>query len=79
MVEEFEDVVFSLGPNETSDIFHTRFGYHIAKVYDRKPGATLELKEVQGNIVEILKEQTRRKSIEDFIDKLKGKAKIIKT
>ncbi|MBL7154811.1 MAG: peptidylprolyl isomerase, partial [Phycisphaerae bacterium] len=37
MVEEFEDVVFNLGAGEVSDIFRTRFGFHIAKVYDKKP------------------------------------------
>jgi len=39
MVEEFEDVVFNLGAGEVSDVFRTRFGFHIAKVYDRKPAA----------------------------------------
>lgn len=35
MIEEFEDVVFSLEENEISDIFKTKYGYHIAKVSSR--------------------------------------------
>jgi parvulin-like peptidyl-prolyl isomerase len=76
MVEEFEDVVFNLGVGRTSDIFRTRFGYHIAKVYDRKPPVIPELKEVKSQITEALKEQAKSKAIDDFIDKLKSKAKI---
>ena len=76
MVEEFEDVVFNLGVGQVSDIFRTRFGFHIAKVYDRKPGAVPDLKEVKERIVGELKEQMREKAIDEFVDRLKEKAKI---
>ncbi|MHC4111838.1 MAG: peptidylprolyl isomerase [Planctomycetota bacterium] len=76
MVEEFEDVVFNLGSSQTSGIFRTRFGFHIAKVYDRKPPVIPPLKEVKDQIINALKEQVKSKAIDDFIDKLKSKAKI---
>jgi len=76
MVEEFEDVVFNLGIGQTSGIFRTRFGFHIAKLYDRKPPVLPPLKEVKADIVNALKEQAKSKAIDDFIDKLKSKAKI---
>ena len=76
MVEEFEDVVFNLGIGQTSGIFRTRFGFHIAKLYDRKPPALPPLKEVKDQIINALKEQAKSKAIDDFIDKLKSKAKI---
>jgi len=76
MVEEFEDVVFNLGAGEVSDIFRTRFGFHIAKVYDRKPAAVPELEEVKGGIVDALEKQMRGEAIDEFIDGLKSKAKI---
>lgn len=76
MVEEFEDVVFNLGVGKISDVFRTRFGFHIAKVYDRKPAAVPELEEVKGEIINTLKEQMRGKAIDEFIDGLKDKAKI---
>lgn len=75
-MEEFEDVVFNMGPGQTSDIFRTRFGFHIAKVYDRKPPVIPDLKEVKDQIVDALKEQAKSKAIDGFIDKLKSKAKI---
>jgi parvulin-like peptidyl-prolyl isomerase len=76
MAEEFEDVVFNLGIGQTSNIFRTRFGYHIAKVYDRKPPVIPQLKEVKEQIIDTLKEQAKSKAIDDFIDQLKSKAKI---
>ena len=76
MVEEFEDVVFKLGSGEVSDVFRTRFGFHIAKLYDRKPAVLLSTEEVKGRIAEELKEQVRRKAVDEFVDKLKDKAKI---
>lgn len=76
MVEEFEDVIFNLGTGDVSDVFRTRFGFHIAKVYDRKSAAVAELKEVKDQIVGTLQEQMRSKAIDDFIDTLKEKAKI---
>jgi len=76
MVEEFEDVVFNLGVGEMSEVFRTRFGFHIAKLYDRKPAVVPALKEVKDQITNELKDKMRAKAVEEFIDRLKGKAKI---
>jgi len=76
MVEEFEDVVFNLGIGQTSDIFRTRFGFHIAKVYSREPEGIADLDDVKDRIVETLEEQMRSKAIDDFVDGLRNKAKI---
>jgi parvulin-like peptidyl-prolyl isomerase len=76
MVEEFEDVVFNLGIGMTSDMFRTRFGFHIAKVYAREPEGVAGLEDVKERIAETLEEQMRGKAIDDFVDGLRGKAKI---
>ncbi len=76
MVEEFENVAFNLGPNQISDIFQTRFGYHIVKLYDRKPAVLKPLDEVRKIITTTLKEQAERKAVENFIDNLKANADI---
>lgn len=78
MVEEFEDVVFNMGEGELSDIFQTRFGYHIAKVYGKKEPRYLDLEEVKGHIVSLLKDEKKRKKVEDFVDELKEKADIVR-
>jgi parvulin-like peptidyl-prolyl isomerase len=76
MVEEFEDVVFNLGVGQISEVFRTRFGFHIVKVYERYPPATLGLEKVKDQITDILEEQIRQDKIYEFIDGLKQKAKI---
>ena len=76
MVEEFEDVIFNLGPGQVSDVFRTRFGFHLAKVYDRKPGAIATLEEVKDQITKALEEQMREEAVNKYIDDLKSKADI---
>jgi len=76
MVEEFDDVVFNLGQGQVSDVFRTRFGFHIAKVYDRKPPVIAELEEVKETIAEELKNQLQVQAIYDFVDGLKSRAQI---
>jgi len=76
MVEEFDDVVFNLGTGQISDIFRTRFGFHIAKVYDRKALAYRGPEEVKDYITNELKKHMQTDAINAFIDKLKAKAEI---
>lgn len=76
MVEEFEDVVFNLGVNQVSDVFRTRFGFHIAKVYDRQAAAVAPLDQVKEQVVRQLKEQVRDQAVDDLLDRLRSEARI---
>jgi parvulin-like peptidyl-prolyl isomerase len=76
MVEEFEHLVFSLPVGQLSQLFPTRFGFHIAKVLDRKPPSPRPFEEVKGQIRDGLTEELRNKAIEDHLDQLRAKAAI---
>jgi peptidyl-prolyl cis-trans isomerase C len=76
MVPPFEKAAFALKPGEVSDIVVTRFGYHLIKVTDRKPGKTFSYPEVKENLTKFLKEQKVSKTIDAHIDELKKKAKV---
>jgi parvulin-like peptidyl-prolyl isomerase len=79
MVEEFEDIVFNLGPGQVSDVFRTRFGYHIATVYDRKAPSPQPLEDVREVIKAQLQEELKTNALYVFIDGLKEKAAIENT
>ena len=76
MVEEFEDVIFNLSPGQVSDVFRTRFGFHVAKVYDRRPPTVPEFKAVKKRILEELREQKREQALGDHLDALRSQAVI---
>jgi len=76
LVEEFEDVVFHLNVGQVSDVFRTRFGFHIAKLYDRQPPAIPPLKAIRGQIVDEVKEQKREQALGDYLDALRSKATV---
>lgn len=76
MVEEFEDVVFNLAPGQVTDIFRTRFGFHIAKLYDRKPPEQKTLEQVTEQIKKQLAEDAQKQTIDQFLDRLKEDANI---
>jgi len=76
MVEEFEDVVFKLGAGQVSDVFRTRFGFHLAKVYSHTLPRPLELKEIKAKVVSALKEQKQEKALGDYLDRLRSEAAV---
>jgi parvulin-like peptidyl-prolyl isomerase len=76
MVEEFEDIAFHLQPGEVSQVFKTRFGFHICTVTDRNPARIAELKEVKEHIEKVLKDQAETDSFYAIIDDQKSKASI---
>lgn len=76
LVEEFEDVVFNLNPGQVSDVFRTRFGFHIAKLYDRRPPAVPPLKEVKEQVAQQAAEHKREQALGEYLDSLRSKAKV---
>jgi len=76
MVQAFDDVVFALEVGETSEVFRTEFGYHIAKVNDKKAASTYPLEHVREAIARELRQQFQQKAIEGFVDKEKAEATI---
>jgi peptidyl-prolyl cis-trans isomerase C/foldase protein PrsA len=76
MVQEFEDVIFSLKENAVSDIFRTVFGFHIAKVYEKKPEGFSDFGEVREAIEKSLHRQKQERAVENFLDRLRAKAVI---
>jgi parvulin-like peptidyl-prolyl isomerase len=74
--QEIDDVIFNLGVGQVSNIFRSRYGYHIAKVYEKRPPTQADLNQVKDQIAEILIKQEQDKAFFAFIDQLRAKARI---
>ena len=76
MVPAFEEVAFALKTGEVSDIVETKFGYHLIKVVDKKPGSTMSYEEVKDNLTQYMKQQKIQEQVKLYIEKLQKKAKV---
>ncbi len=76
MVAEFEEVVFNLSPGKLSQPFRTSFGYHIAKLIERRPARILTFPEVRDQIAGMLYTAKRQRVIDRYLDQLRAKAVI---
>ncbi|MGD8778023.1 MAG: anaerobic sulfatase maturase [Ignavibacteria bacterium] len=76
MVRSFEDVVFNLKVGEVSEVFQSEFGFHIAKVYDKRYKRQIPFEKVEEKIRTQLWEEAKSKNIEAYLDKLRASAKI---
>jgi peptidyl-prolyl cis-trans isomerase C len=76
MVKAFEEAAFTLRPGEVSDIVETKFGYHLIKVIDKKPGKTMAYKDVKDRLGDYLKQEKVQKEVRLYVEKLKEKAKV---
>lgn len=79
MVKPFEDVAYSMKIDEVSDLVETRFGYHLIKVYDKKPEQTLAYADVKDKIAQRLKQEKVEKDATRYVEDLKKGAKIEKS
>jgi len=78
MVKPFEDTAFSMKANEVSGRVETRFGYHLIKVYNKKPEQTLAYADVKDKIAQRLKQEKVEKDATQYVENLKKDAKVEK-
>jgi peptidyl-prolyl cis-trans isomerase D len=69
MVKPFEDAVFTLKPNEISNVVTTEYGFHIIQVQETQPAHLQTLDEVKPAIIVALKNQNVFDRMQDLADK----------
>ena len=72
MVKPFEDLVFSLKPNEIGGSVKTDFGYHIIKLYETRIRTIKGVQDIQGAIFK----EKQDKAFQEWFYELKQKAKV---
>src|ERR1700733_642131 len=69
MVKNFEDAVFTLKPNEISNVVTTEYGFHIIQVLEKQPAHLQTMDEVKPAIVTAMKNQTVFDKMQELADK----------
>ena len=73
LVPDFENVCLKLNIGQTSGIVHTRFGYHIIKLTDKKESVAESYDKAKRAIEEDLKKRKRVELFDKLVTKLKEK------
>jgi peptidyl-prolyl cis-trans isomerase C len=76
MVDKFENVVFRMQPGETSNVFQTEFGYHIALVHEKHPAKPRSFEQAKGDVVRAIRERREREAFDAFVQSLREAATI---
>lgn len=74
--KELADVAFRLNPEQHSRVIETDDGFYILKVFDRKRAGIKPIEEARGEIESQLLVEERRKTQEQWLNRLRGKAYI---
>ncbi len=72
MVKNFEDAVFTLKPNEISNVVPTEYGFHIIQVLEKQPAHLQTLDEVKPAIIATLKNQNVFDRMQELADKARA-------
>lgn len=76
MTQDFDKVAFGLEPGKVSEVFETRLGYEIVKVWDKKPAQDRAFEDVERSIRNSLMARKRNRKRREVLRQLKDEAKV---
>lgn len=78
MVPAFEKTAFELEAGKISPVVESDFGFHIIKVWEKKPAGMIPFEEASKPIEGKLKSQTANAKTKEYLTELKAKLKVKK-
>lgn len=75
-VKPFEEAAFAAAPGAVVGPVKTTYGYHVVKVYDKKPAGARSFEEVKPQLLAEQREQAQRDAFEGLITDLRRQATI---
>lgn len=75
-MEEFDLIIFSLDVGETSPVFASHWGFHLAQVTGWRPPVPVPFEEVQATVVERMTAEHRQAAVQAYVAELRAKADI---
>lgn len=76
MVQEFEDVVFSLPVNKVSHVFQTVFGFHIATVRRQRREGVVPFEQVKLALSKSMYDQARAALLQQTLKRLRAESSL---
>jgi peptidyl-prolyl cis-trans isomerase C len=73
---QFENVIFNLKPGEMSDVIETDYGFHLFKVFDKKPETIMAYDNVKEKIRQSLREEKAKQEADLYAKTLREKANV---
>lgn len=76
MAPEFEEAVFALPLHRPSGVFETRFGFHIARVTQRKPAGVMSFADAASRIERMALRLAKERVLAKHLEVLHGRASV---